>query len=102
MWCKLTLPVTEATVGGVNCFLWVRVNVSCFTGSGFWPSTTTKEACCPLTASVLWVLPGSAVLVDDLVCWNLSLWKSPWQLVLVAVAVENVEVALEHLVTVYC
>ena len=43
MLCLLSLPVAEATDGGLKCFIWVNVMVSGVVGPVCWSSTTRKE-----------------------------------------------------------
>ena len=49
MSCELSLPVAEATDGGLNCFVVVSMKVSGIEGPACWSSTTTKEVSCPLS-----------------------------------------------------
>ena len=46
--CRLSLPVTEATDGGLKCFVSVKVNISGLEGPACWLSMTRKEFGCPL------------------------------------------------------
>ena len=93
MFCYLSLPVEEATDGGLKYFVDVNVNASGLEGPAYWTSRTTKEVGCPLDCCCCLCLPpGSA----EQVGWpglkaTVSLgWLRciPLQLELVVVAVE--------------
>ena len=44
--CSLSLPVAEATDGGLKCFVGVNVKLSGLKGPAFWTPMTKKEASC--------------------------------------------------------
>ena len=59
MLCWLSLPVAEATDGGLKSFIGVTVKVSGLEDPACWSSMTTKEVGCPwVSAAVLWLPLG--------------------------------------------